>query len=282
MQRSKLAFTICLLTAAASVYAQSPYGRPLAVQNVGIDQKLDAQIPMDLKFTDETGQTVQLSQYFGQKPVVLALVYYTCPMLCDLILDGTESGLKRVTELSAGKDFNVLAVSFDPRDTPQLAAAKKHGIVSRYDRPTGEQGWHFLTGSAASSKALADAVGFHYSFDKTTGQYAHASAIMILTPEGKVSQYYYGIKYPERDLRLALVQASANKIGSLTDQVLLLCYHYDPSKGKYTLLVNNVLRAAGLSTVLALGVFLTVMVRRDRRTRDNGPGPSGPPAGRNA
>lgn len=280
MQRSKLAFLFCLLAAAATVEAQSPYGRPLVLQKVGIDQKLNAQIPMDLKFKDETGQTVQLGQYFGQKPVVLALVYYTCPMLCDLILDGTESGLKHVKELSAGKDFTVLAISFDPRDTPQIAAAKKKTYVERYDRPTGEQGWHFLTGTAASTKALADAVGYHYAFDKSTGQYAHASAIMILTPDGKVSQYYYGIKYPERDLRLALVQASANKIGSLTDQVLLFCYHYDPSKGKYTLLINNVLRAAGLSTILALGVFLTVMMRRDRRGKDSGP--SGPAPGRDA
>src|SRR5579872_3423417 len=273
MQRSKLALTFCALVSATIVSAQSPYGRPAVLQNVGIDQKLNAQVPMDLKFTD---QTVQLAQYFGQKPVVLALVYYSCPMLCDMILDGTLAGLKQVTELSAGKDFDVVAVSFDPRDTPQVAADKKKTYVERYRRPTGNQGWHFLTGTEQATKALADSVGFHYAFDKTTGQYAHASAIMILTPGGKVSQYYYGIKFPERDLRLALVQASANKIGSLTDQLLLFCYHYDPSQGKYTLLVTNVLRAAGLSTVLALGLFLTVMFRRDRSASGKPSGPGGP------
>lgn len=278
MQRSSVRNTLIVsLAAAALACGQSPFGRPSVLQNVGIDQKLNTQIPVNLQFTDETGQRVALSRYFG-KPVVLALVYYQCPSLCNLILEGMLKTFKHV-ELDAGKDFNIVAVSFDPREKFELAAAKKQRFVEAYDRPSGSQGWHFLTDLNGSSKALADAVGFHYAFDKSTGQFAHASTIIVLTPQGRVAQYFYGIKYPERDVRLSLVGASKEKIGSVTDQILLFCYHYDPAKGKYTLAIMNVLRAAGLSTVLALGVFLTVMLRRDRSASLHGGGPQGPAAG---
>jgi protein SCO1/2 len=230
---------------------------------VNIEQRLNQQVPLDLVFRDEFGRSLPLSTYFsGNKPVLLALVYYNCPMLCTLILNGVESSLKAVS-LDPGRDFEVVAVSFDPRDTPEIAARKKANYLQRYRRPNTANGWHFLTGSESSIKALTEAVGYQYKFDPATGQFAHASAIMILTPQGKLSRYFYGVEYAPRDVRLGLVEASQNKIGTPVDQVLLFCYHYDPGSGKYGAIAMNMVRLAGAAFVLICGVFLFVSWRHD-------------------
>ncbi len=243
-----------------------PAPLPPALQGVTIEQYLNHQVPLDLKFRDEFGRTMPLSTYFsGNKPVILALVYYTCPMLCNMVLNGMESSLKPVA-LDPGEDFEIVAVSFDPRDTPDVAAAKKANLLQRYHRPGTDNGWHFLTGDQASIQALTSAVGFRYKFDKASGQFAHSSAIMILTPQGKLSRYYYGVEYSPRDVRLGLVEASHNKIGNPVDQILLFCYHYDPATGKYGAIAMNMVRFAGASFVLICSTFLFVTWRRDWRT----------------
>lgn len=237
---------------------------PPGLQGVGIDQKLDAQLPLDLVFRDEAGRSVPLSTFFGEKPVVLALVYYQCPMLCTQILNGMEMGLKAVP-FNPGRDFQVVAVSFDPNDTPELAAQKKANYVRRFGRPDTANGWHFLTGDETSIKALTEAVGFHYRYDPSTKQFAHASAIYVVTPQGKMSRYFYGVEYSPRDLRLGLVEASQSKIGSPVDQVLLFCYHYDPATGKYGAVAMNMVRLGGATFVLIGSAFLFIMWRRDWR-----------------
>jgi protein SCO1/2 len=234
--------------------------RPPGLKNVGIEQHLNQQIPPALTFRDETGKTVTLGDYFGKKPMILNLVYYQCPMLCSEVLTGLESAL-RVLKFDAGKEFDVLTVSFDPNETPQMAAAKKAEYLKRYGRAGAADGWHFLTGPAASIDALTQAAGFQYQYDPRSGQFAHATAIMVLTPEGKIAQYYYGVEYAPKDLRLGLIQASENKIGTVVDQVLLYCYHYDPNTGKYGAIISRVLQLAGGATVLILGAFLVVMFR---------------------
>jgi protein SCO1/2 len=238
---------------------------PMMVQGVGIDQNLNAQIPLELKFKDENGQVVRLGQYFREKPVVLALVYYECPGLCDLILNGLTHTMQQVS-LDVGSDYEVVTVSFNPKETWQLANAKKSNYMEKYQRAGAKEGWHFLTGDEASIKSLADTVGFHYKYDPISKQFAHASGIMVLTPEGKIARYFYGIEYKPRDFRLGLVEASANKIGSPADQVLLFCYHYDPTTGKYGMVITQVTRALGTATVLLLGGFVFIMIRRDRRS----------------
>ncbi len=236
--------------------------RPLLLQKVSSDQKLGAQLPLRAEFRDEYGNQVALGQYFHQKPVILSLVYYQCPMLCTQVLNGMVSSFLPLS-FSAGKDFEVVTVSFDPRETPEMAAAKKETYLKRYGRPSAYDGWHFLTGDKASIDALTEAVGFHYAFDPKLNQFAHASGIMIITPEGKVAQYYYGIEYSPRDLRLGLIEASKNKIGTLVDQVLLYCYHYDPSTGRYGAIAMRMMRIGGAATVLLLGGFIVAMWRRD-------------------
>ena len=238
---------------------------PMMVQGVGIDQNLNAQIPLELKFKDENGQVVRLGQYFREKPVVLALVYYECPGLCDLILNGLTHTMQQVS-LNVGSDYEVVTVSFNPKETWQLANAKKSNYMEKYQRAGAKEGWHFLTGDEASIKSLADTVGFHYKYDPISKQFAHASGIMVLTPEGKIARYFYGIEYKPRDFRLGLVEASANKIGSPADQVLLFCYHYDPTTGKYGMVITQVTRALGTATVLLLGGFVFIMIRRDRHS----------------
>jgi protein SCO1/2 len=243
--------------------SSKPAPLPVGLRGVNIEQRLNQQVPLDLVFRDEFGRSLPLSTYFsGNKPVLLALVYYNCPMLCTLILNGVESSLKAVS-LDPGRDFEVVAVSFDPRDTPEIAARKKANYLQRYRRPNTANGWHFLTGSESSIKALTEAVGYQYKFDPATGQFAHASAIMILTPQGKLSRYYYGVEYAPRDVRLGLVEASQNKIGTPVDQVLLFCYHYDPGSGKYGAIAMNMVRLAGAAFVLICGVFLFVSWRHD-------------------
>jgi protein SCO1/2 len=240
---------------------------PGALEGVGIDQKLNARIPLDLVFRDEAGRPVPLSTFFqGGKPVILALVYYRCPMLCTQILNGLESGLKPVS-LNPGRDFEIVSVSFDPKDTPETAGAKKQMYLKRYGRPGTANGWHFLTGDEANIKALTDAVGFHYKYDPATEQFAHASGVMLATPDGRLSKYFYGVEYAPRDLRLGLVEASLNKIGSPVDQILLFCYHYDPATGKYGAVVINLVRAAGAGFVLICGTFLAVVFRRELRPK---------------
>jgi protein SCO1/2 len=263
----RLSVSVALIsTVAGGLLSAQPYGRPPALQNVGIDQKLNYQVALDLEFKDEAGKTVKLAEFFHGKPVVLSLVYYRCPMLCNLVLNGELRSFRQVP-LELGKDFEVVTVSFDPEETPDVAAAKKATYVDKYNRGSAANSWHFLTGAEPQIHALADSVGFRYAKDPKTGQWAHASGIMVLTPQGRIARYLYGIEYARNDMRLALVEASANKIGTPTDQILLFCYHYDPSKGKYTFAVVNALRAGGSATVLALGLFLFVNLRRDRREK---------------
>jgi protein SCO1/2 len=238
---------------------------PGALEGVGIDQKLDEQVPLNLIFKDEAGRDVPFSSFFSKgKPVLLAPVYYRCPMLCTQILTGVESTLKAVT-FDPGRDFEVVAVSFDPKDTPELAASKKQMYLRRYGRPNTANGWHFLTGDTANVKSLLDAVGYHYKYDPKTDQYAHASGIMILTPDGRVSRYFYGVEYAPRDVRLGLVEASQNKIGNPVDAVLLFCFHYDPATGKYGAIALNLLRASAALFAMIGGTFLLIAIRRDVR-----------------
>jgi len=260
MRRAALPMLLVVAALAAPVLAED--ARPPLLRSVGIDQRLDAQLPLDLALRDETGRIVPLREYLGRKPVILTLVYYRCPMLCTQVLNGLVASLK-VLPFDVGNQFDVLTVSFDPRETPALAAAKKAATLERYPRPGAAQGWHFLTGDETSLARLTAAVGFRYAYDPALGQYAHASAIVVLTPEGRISRYFYGVEYSPRDLRLGLVEASANRIGSPIDQVLLFCYHYDPATGKYGALVMNLVRAGGAVTVLVLGTLLVLMRRRD-------------------
>jgi protein SCO1 len=270
MRSNKFLVASMLLAAFSSVAAAQTYGLPSGsvppmLQGIGIDQNLNAQIPLELTFNNETGQTVRLGQYFRQKSVVLALVYYECPGLCDLILNGLTHTMQQVS-LNVGSDYEVVTVSFNPQDSWQLAGAKKSNYIERYNRPGAKQGWHFLTGKPDAIKSLADSVGFHYKYDPISKQFAHASAIMILTPEGKIARYFYGIEYKPRDFRLGLVEASANKIGTTADQVMLFCYHWDPMTGKYGVIIAQVTRVLGTATVLALGAFVFIMIRRDRHS----------------
>lgn len=246
--------------------------RPPGLKSVGIQQNLNQQIPPDLMFTDDLGRTVRLGDYFGKRPMILNLVYYNCPMLCNEVLSGLENSL-RMMKFDVGKEFDVLTVSFDPRETPEMAAQKKSVFLKRYKRPGAEQGWHFLVGRQDAIHALTEAAGFQYEYDEQTKQFAHASAIMILTPQGKIAQYYYGIEYPPKDLRLGLVEAGQGEIGSVVDQLLLYCYHYDPNKGKYSAIVMRIVRLAGVATMLSLGALIFLMARR-------GPAHGVPGAGR--
>lgn len=234
--------------------------RPPGLKNVGIEQHLNEQIPPDLILRDETGKTVRLGDYFGKRAMILNLVYYHCPMLCNEVLSGLESAM-RVLKFDVGKDFDVLTVSFDPKETPEMAVAKKAEFLKRYGRAGAAPGWHFLTGPQASIDSLTRAAGFQYEYDAKSGQFAHATAIMVLTPEGKIAQYYYGVEFAPRDLQLGLVQASHNKIGNLVDEVLLYCYHYDPDTGKYGAIISRILKLAAGATILILGTFLIVMFR---------------------
>jgi protein SCO1/2 len=237
---------------------------PAILREVGFDQKLGAMLPPDGKFRDEEGHPVTLAEVGRGKPIVLALVYYRCPMLCTLVLNGVVRCL-RTLSFDAGREFEVVAVSIDPNETPELAAAKKKQYVASYDRAGTDAGWHFLTGDAASIRALADAVGFRYTFDAASGQFAHASGILVATPAGVVSHYFLGIEYFPREVRLALVEAAEGKIGGLVDQVLLLCFQYDPTTGRYGLAILRILRVAAIATVIAVLAYVGFHLRRERR-----------------
>ncbi len=237
--------------------------RPPYLQNVGIEQHLDGQVPANLTFVDDAGHTVKLGDYFGKKPLILNLVYYDCTMLCGEALAGLTGALKMV-KFNVGDEFDVVTVSFNPQETPAIAAAKKQDYLKRYGRPGAASGWHFLTGPADSINALTRAVGFQYQYDAKRNQYAHATAIMVLTPQGRISRYFYGVDFPPKDLRLGLVEASQGKIGNAVDQVLLYCYHYDPETGKYGAIVSNMLRLGAGVTILLLGGLLFILFRLEK------------------
>ena len=237
---------------------------PAALQNVRFEQRLDATLPLDTVFRDEQGAAVKLGDYFGTRPVVVAFVYYECPMLCNQILNGLASGLG-VLDQTVGADFDVVAISFDARETPVMAAAKKAAYLDRYARPGAERGWHFLTGDEANIRRVTDAAGFHFAWDERTQQFAHASGVIVATPDGRLARYLFGIEYPPRDLKFALMEASDGRIGSVVDQVLLYCYHYVPATGSYSLVAMNAVRLGGAVTMVMLLGFITISLRRDGR-----------------
>lgn len=239
---------------------------PGILKNVSFDQRLDEQLPLDTTLKDEDGRIVTLGEYFGRKPVVLAFAYYECPMLCTQVLNGLASALTVLTE-SVSKDFEVVVLSFDSRETPTLAAGKKKAYVDRYQRPGTESGWHFLTGDDPSIRRVTDAAGFHYAWDDKTQQFAHASGIVVATPEGRLSRYFFGIEYAPRDLKFALIESSAGRIGSAIDKLVLYCYHYDPATGSYGFVAMNIVRAGGAVTLFALIGFIVVALRRDTTQR---------------
>jgi protein SCO1 len=255
---------VCL--APAALFAQSQEAPRGILRGVGIDQKLGSEIPLDLAFRDENGRAVHLGDYFGKRPVILVLVYFHCPMLCSYVEQGTVRALRGIS-FTAGRQFEVVTVSFDPADTPELALVNKKENLRQYGRPGSESGWHVLTGAPASISQLTRAVGFRYALDRETGEYAHAAGIIVATPQGRLARYLYGVDYSPTDLRLALVEASHNAIGNPVDQILLYCCRYDPMTGKYGLVIMNVLRLGGALTVLGLGGFMAVMIRRDRNRK---------------
>lgn len=253
----------------AALPAQSPEAtprdaRPPILRDVGIEQRLGQPLPLDAIFQDESGRAVRLGQYFGKRPVVLVLAYYDCPMLCTEVLNGLLSSIKTLS-FDVGKEFEIVTVSFNPRDKPSDAAAKKKPYVDAYHRSGAAGGWHFLTGGSGSIERITNAVGFRYKYDESQGQFAHAAAIYVATPDGKLSRYFYGIDYAPRDLRLGLIEASQRRIGTPVDQILLYCFHYDPKVGRYGAVVMNMVRMGGVAAVLILSTFLTIMWRRDRR-----------------
>jgi protein SCO1/2 len=263
-RRGLRALSLMALALGAGGLAAQPQERPAVLDDVRIEQRLNEQISAGLEFRDEAGRTVRLGDYFGRKPTILVLAYYKCPKLCGLVLNGLRESLDLI-EFDAGKQFQVVVVSFDPREKPALAAKKKEVYVSLYGRPGAEEGWHFLTGDPEPIRQLCDAAGFFYAYDAKNDQYVHASAIMVLTPEGKLSRYFYGVKYVPSDVRLGLVEASERKIGTPVDSVLLYCFHYDPARGKYTADVMRFVRIGGAATVLGLVAMCAFLLRRERR-----------------
>jgi len=237
---------------------------PRALQGIGFDQNIDQQIPLDTTFRDETGATVRLGDYFGKRPVVMVFAYFDCPMLCTQVIHGLSSALG-VLSLQPGTDFEIVTVSFNPADTPAAAAAKKAVYLERYTQPGAAGAWHFLTGDPPSIERLTKAAGFRYAWDADTKQFARPSGIIVLTPDGRLARYLFGIEYGPRDLRFGIVEASAGKVGSVVDSLLLYCYHYDPVMGRYGLVIMRAMRLAGAATVLALGGFILLMLRRERR-----------------
>jgi protein SCO1 len=260
----RLLYVAVFLAALPLVAQPAPDGLPPILRRVDIEQHLDRPLPLDLEFKDESGRTVRLREYFGKRPVVLVLAYYDCPMLCTQVLNGLVSAMG-VLSFDAGREYEVVTVSFDPRDDPSDARAKKAPYVARYGRPGAAAGWHFLTGQPPSIAALTSAIGFRYAWDEKIGQFAHASAIYVATPEGRLARYFYGIEYAPRDLRLAIVEASRGKIGTPVDRLLLFCYHYDPAAGRYGAVVMNMVRGAGIVFVVILTTFLVLTWRRERR-----------------
>jgi len=267
---------VCSAPALAQVGVTAPApgeptsSRPGLLSKIHIDQHLDRQLPLDLPFTDDDGRAVKLGDYFGKRPVVMALAYYECPMLCTQVLNGLVSALT-VMNFEPGREFDVVVVSFNPREGPGLASQKKASYLKRYGRPHTEAGWHFLTGAQSSIDALTDALGFRYAYDETIKQYAHGAAIEVITPTGHISRYFYGIEFSARDLRLGLIEASSERIGTPIDDFLLFCYHYDPTTGKYGTTILRLVRLGGVATVLAFLSFLVISLRSERRAGAAGP-----------
>jgi protein SCO1/2 len=282
--RAKLARAVCCLLLLSSQafaqmgqqYSNSPLygprpelgsgttenGLPKPLQEVGIDQRLGEQIPLDAVFRDEAGREVRLGEYFNHgRPVIITLVYYECPMLCNQVLNELAGSIKTLS-FNVGQEFDIVTVSFDARETPELAAAKKESYMARYGRAGAEAGWHFLTGEQKSIDALTRAVGFRYTYDEKSKQFAHASGIMLTTPEGRLARYFYGLEYSPKDLRLSIVEASANKIGTPVDALMLYCFHYDPASGKYGLAIMNIVRLSGVLTVGGIFALIFFMRRR--------------------
>ena len=263
--RGRFLLHACLaLACAASLAAQYP--RPMVTQGVGLEQKLNAPVPLDLVFHDETNQVVPLRTYFGEKPVVLSLVYFKCPSLCPMSIRETMLGLRRLA-FQPGRDYNVLVVSFDPSDTPADATKSKSDFKKQFNRAGYDEGVHFLTGDQQSIAKLASAVGWKYRWDEASKQFVHAGGIMVATPEGKMSRYFYGIDYAPADLRMALVDASQHKIGNPVDYILLFCFHYNAAQGKYTLAIVNILKLAGSLTVAGIALLIILLMRNDKRKK---------------
>lgn len=258
------AFVIAAIQCSPIACAQSPTSMNALASRVGLEQRLGEQVPLDLQFVNEEGERVLLGELVKHRPVVLSLVYFRCPMLCTQVLNGLLKSSQAMS-LELGNDFQIVSLSIDPREDFSAAQKKKERYVSAYRRPGADEGWHFLTGQQAEIDRLANTVGYRYEYDSRSDQYAHPSGIVILTPDGRISRYLYGIDYSPRDLRLALVESSAGQIGTPVDQILLLCFHYDPATGKYGLIVSRVLQLAGTATALALGCYLWAMFRLERR-----------------
>ena len=236
---------------------------PAPLRDIGFDQKIGDLVPLDTPFRDEAGRAVRLGDYFGTRPVVLVFAYYDCPMLCTLVINGLSAALN-ILSLNPHQDFEIVTISFNPRDTPATASAKKAMYLERYKRAGAADGWHFLTGDNAAIDRITKAAGFRYTWDEQTKQFAHPTGVLVLTQEGRLARYLFGIEYGPRDLRFAIVEASAGRVGSPVDALLLYCYHYDPATGRYGIAIMRTVRLAGLATVLALASFIIVMVRRDR------------------
>jgi protein SCO1/2 len=279
-----IAFTVSVYAGSATAQKSEHYNSPLyspkyydpsqgtangipdPLKRVGIDQRLGENLPLTAEFKDENGQTVKLGDYFGKgRPVIIAIVYYECPMLCNQVLNGLTGTLKGIS-FDAGKDFDVIAVSFDAKefDKPDLAKNKKASYMERYGRPETEKGWHFLTGTQGSIDAITQATGFKYEWDEKSSQFAHGSAIMMATPNGKLSRYFYGIDYSPRDVKLGIMESAENKVGSVADELMLYCFHYDPASGKYGFQILSALRLAGIATVLGMGLMGFVFWRRNK------------------
>lgn len=246
--------------------AQTSNDVPAQLRNVGIDQKLNDRVPLDVELRDESGNRVPLRSYFGSKPVILSFVYYGCPRLCSMQLTGLLKSL-RALSFTAGQEFQVVNVSFDPRETHELASSKKAAYLEGYGRPGSDNGWHFLTGDKEPIRRLTDAAGYRFEYDPRTGEYSHASGIMVLTPDGRLARYFYGIEYSTRDVRLGLVEAADGKIGSRVDQALLYCFDYDPQTGRYSVGILSAIRILGAGLVFAMVGLVTVSLRRERRRR---------------
>jgi protein SCO1/2 len=267
--REPLAFALFAFLAAPALAQRPDNVKPTILRDIGFDQKLGESVPLDVPFRDETGRPVRLRDYFSAgKPVVLNLVYYDCPMLCTVTLSGMASALKELS-LDPGKEFEVVTIGFDPKEGPAQAAAKKREFMARYKRPRAEAGWHFLTGEIASIHRVTQAVGFRYVWDQASQQFAHPAGTVVLTADGKIARYMFGVEYAPRDLRLAIVEASANRIGSPVDQILLACYQYDPSSGRYSASIMKILRLAGIATVASILAFVLVSLRRERAARSH-------------
>ncbi|GBC95472.1 hypothetical protein HRbin16_01261 [bacterium HR16] len=262
--------TISLLAPAGAQFWQQPEREKSTnvnlTRDITIEQKLNEQVPLNLTFRDESGREVKLQEYFGKKPVLLTLVYYECPSLCGLVLQGLLKSL-RVLNYTPGDQFDIVTVSISPKETPALAAAKKQNFLKEYGRLDAAKGWHFLTGEEPQIRKLADAVGFRYVYDPKSGQYAHAAGVMLLTPNGKVSRYFYGIEYSPRDLRMGIIDASQGRVGSPVEKIILFCYQYDPTTGKYSLAIIRIVQIASVLTVLVLGSFMATQIYREKRAR---------------